>query len=139
MVFSLVICFVSKALFIVLGAVLLFGSREKEKKIKNIVWSVPIPQDLLSRLREFSPVAISRTSGIYLDDVFDILKGSRSRTAPEIIDKLNDTIQKLQKRDEELEREAIKFGFMFKGFEAIERRELEKQNALKKLSDKKDR
>ncbi len=125
-----------KVLLIGLGILFLFGSRDKEKKIENIVWSVPIPPDLLSRLRDFSPVAISKTSGIYLDDVFDILKGSRARTAPEIIEKLTNTIEILQKRDEELEKEAARIGFMIKGFDAIEQRELERHDQPKRLGGK---
>lgn len=118
---------------------MLFGNREKEKKIESIAWSVPIPPELLSRLREFSPVAISRTSGIYLDDIFDILKGSRARTAPEIIEKLNNTIKILQKRDEELEREAAKFAFMIRGLDAIEQGELSRRDQPKRLTDKRGR
>lgn len=119
-----------------LGMLLLFGSKNTKQKIENIVWSVPIPPDLLSRLREFSPVSISKTSGIYLDDIFDILKGSKKRTAPEVIEKLNNTIDILIKKDEELEREAIKIGFMIRGFDAIEQRGHEKHNQPKRLTDK---
>jgi len=129
----------SNVLMIMFMILFLFGSRDKEKKIENIVWSVPIPPDLLSRLRDFSPVAISKTSGIYLDDVFDILKGTRGRTAPEVIEKLNKTIEILQKRDEELEREAAKIGFIIKGFDAIEQREQEKLEAPKKPLGKEDK
>jgi len=129
----------SNCMLIAAGILFIFGSREKERKIQNIVWSTPIPSDLLSRLREFSPAAISRTSGIYLDDVFDILRGTKVRTAPEVIEKLDNTIKILQKRDEELEREAVKIGFMIRGFDAIEQRELEKHDRTKRLSDKEKR
>jgi hypothetical protein len=123
-------------LMVGLGVLLLFGSRDTKRKIENIAWSVPIPSDLLSRLREFSPVAISKTSGIFLDDVFDILKGNRTRTAPEVIEKLNNTIDILIKQDEELEREAAKIGFMIRGFDAIEQREHEKTDQPKRLTGK---
>lgn len=119
-----------------LGMLFLFGNKNTKGKIENITWSVPIPPDLLSRLREFSPVAISKTSGIYLDDVFDILKGSKTRTAPEVIEKLNNTIDILIKKDEELEREAAKIGFMIRGFNAIEQREHEKPHQPKRLTGK---
>jgi hypothetical protein len=123
-------------LIVGLGMLLLFGSRDTKRKIEHIVWSVPIPPDLLSRLREFSPVAISKISGIYLDDVFDILKGNKTRTAPEVIEKLNNTIEVLIKQDEELEREAAKIGFMIRGFDAIEQREHEKTDQPKRLTGK---
>ncbi len=133
------LCTAGKVVVVGLGVLFLFGSRDREKKIENIVWSVPIPPDLLSRLRDFSPVAISKTSGIYLDDVFDILKGTRPRTAPEVIEKLNKTIEILQKRDEELEKEAARIGFMIKGFDAIEQREHEKHDQPKRLAGKEDK
>jgi hypothetical protein len=110
----------------------IFGNREREKKITSISWSVPVPQDLLSQLRQFSPVAISRVSGIYLDDVFDLMKGNRPRTAPEIIEKLEQTLKTLRERDAELEREAAKIGFMIKGLDA-----LDQQDALRKTAPKK--
>jgi hypothetical protein len=129
----------SSCMLIAAGILFIFGSRENRQKIQNIVWSTPIPSDLLSRLREFSPAAISKTSGIYLDDVFDILRGTKARTAPEVIEKLDNTIKILQKRDEELEREAVKIGYMIRGFDAIEQRELEKRNQTKLLADKEKR
>jgi len=105
------------------------------EKIKNISWSVPVPPDLLSQLREFSPVAISRMSGIYLDDVFDILRGERRRTAPELIEKLNNTLVKLRKHDEELEREAAKMAYMIRGMDMIELQEQKKRENVKLLPE----
>ena len=136
MIISPVLYVTGKLLLITVGVLFLFGNRNTEKKIEPIVWSVPIPPTLLSRLREFSPVEISRTSGIYLDDVFDILKGTRQRTAPEVIDKLNETIKILKKHDEELDREAVKIGFIIRGLDVIEQREIGKQEKPKQLSDK---
>lgn len=109
--------------------VFLFFNRTKNKqdKIKSISWSVPFPPDLLARLREFSPLAISRISGIYLDDVFDILRGERERTSPELIEKLSITVEKLKKHDEELEKQAVKLAFMIRGLDAIEQQELKKK------------
>lgn len=117
----------------------IFGNREREKKITSISWSVPVPQDLLSQLRQFSPVAISRVSGIYLDDVFDLMKGNRPRTAPEIIEKLEQTLKTLKEKDAELEREAAKIGFMIKGLEALDQQEILREDNRKKLvgTDKK--
>lgn len=129
--FSIIV--IIKALVLPVGISMLFGGRDEDKKIKNIAWSVPIPPDLLSRLREFSPVAISKTSGIYLDDIFDIMKGNRTKTAPEVIEKLEDTLKKLRIKDAELEREAVKIGFMIKGLDAIEQRESMKREEQKKL------
>ncbi|PKL60660.1 MAG: hypothetical protein CVV33_01520 [Methanomicrobiales archaeon HGW-Methanomicrobiales-4] len=114
---------------------LFFGIRNKDEKIKNISWSVPVPPDLLSQLREFSPVAISRMSGIYLDDVFDILRGERRRTAPELIEKLNNTLVKLRKHDEELEREAAKMAYMIRGMDMIELQEQKKRENVKLLPE----
>lgn len=110
----------------------IFGNREREKKITSISWSVPVPQDLLSQLRQFSPVAISRVSGIYLDDVFDLMKGNRPRTAPEIIEKLEQTLKTLRERDAELEREAAKIGFMIKGLDALDQQDVLRKTASKK-------
>lgn len=124
-----------KILVLPIAVAMLFGNQEEKKKIKNIQWSVPVPVDLLSRLREFSPVAISKTSGIYLDDVFDIMKGNHTRTAPEVIAKLEDALKKLRIRDAELEVEAAKFGTMIKGFDAIEQRETKKREEQKKLPE----
>ncbi|WP_146201111.1 hypothetical protein [Methanospirillum lacunae] len=126
----------SHVLMVGLGMLYLFGSKDTKRKIEHIAWSVPIPPDLLSRLREFSPVSISKVSGIYLDDVFDILKGNKTKTAPEVIDKLNKTIEILIKQDEELEREAAKIGFMIRGFDAIEQREHEKTDQPKRITGK---
>lgn len=110
-------------LLIPLVIALLFGRSENDCHIQNISWSVPFPPDLLARLREFSPLSISRTSGICLDDVFDILNGNKDRTAPEVIDKLTETVRTLKKRDEELDREAARMAYMLRGFEALENRE----------------
>ena len=129
--FSIIV--IIKVLVLPVGISMLFGGRDEDKKIKNISWSVPIPPELLSRLREFSPVAISKTSGIYLDDIFDIMKGNRTKTAPEVIEKLEDTLKKLRIKDAELEREAAKIGFMIKGLDAIEQRESMKREEQKKL------
>ena len=123
----------TKLLVIPLAIILFFGIRDKEEKIHSISWSVPVPPDLLSQLREFSPVAISRTSGIYLDDVFDFLKGERSRTSPEVIKKFEITLEKLRKHDEELEREAAKMAYMIRGLDAIEQREQAKLELEKRL------
>jgi hypothetical protein len=114
-------------LFTLIAPLFLIKSRKDQNKIKNIAWSVPFPPDLLARLREFSPLSISRTSGIYLDEVFDILRGERDRTSPELIDKLNETIKKLQKHDAELEQQAAKLAFMIKGLDAIEQQEQKKK------------
>jgi len=135
MILAIILLPVCKFLLIPVGITLIFGLGEKEEKIKPIAWSVPIPPNLLSRLRDFSPLSISRTSGIYLDDVFDILNGSKSRTAPEVIEKLQKTIQILQNRDRELDREAAKMAYVIKGFEALEQKEKEKPKEQKLLSD----
>lgn len=124
-------------LFLVpVSIVLLFGLGEKEDKIKNIPWSVPIPPDLLARLRDFSPLSISRTSGIYLDDVFDILNGTKERTAPEVIEKLIGTIEKLQNRDKQLDKEAAKMAYLIRGFEALEQKEKEKPKGTLSLPER---
>ena len=115
----------------------LFKLTSREKKIEPISWSVPIPPDLLARLREFSPLSISRTSGMYLDDVFDILKGERPRTAPEVINKLEDTIKKLQKHDEELDKQAAKLAYMMRGLDVIEEKTQKKISDLKSLPEPK--
>ena len=130
-------CIIGFARFalIPLACMLFFGIRNKDEKIKNISWSVPVPPDLLSQLREFSPVAISRMSGIYLDDVFDILRGERRRTAPELIEKLNNTLVKLRKHDEELEREAAKMAYMIRGMDMIELQEQKKRENVKLLPE----
>ena len=135
MFFPIILLNIFKFLVIPIGITLIFGLGEKEEKIKPIAWSVPIPANLISRLRDFSPLSISRTSGIYLDDVFDILNGSKSRTAPEVIEKLQDTIRILEKRDMELDREAAKMAYVIKGFEALEQKEKEKPKEQKLLSD----
>lgn len=122
-IFQSLLCF----LFLPIVGSFLIKPNKKNEKIKNISWSVPFPPDLLGRLREFSPLAISRTSGIYLDDVFDILRGDRERTTPELIEKLNETIKKLQKHDAELEQQAAKLAFMMKGLDAIEQQEQKKK------------
>jgi len=127
-------CFI----FIQLCIIFIFGFGEKDEKIKNISWSVPIPPDLLSRLRDFSPLSISRTSGIYLDDVFDILNGTKERTAPEVIEKLYNAMEKLQERDMQLDREAARMAYMIRGFEALEQKDLEKEKpALPEKAQKK--
>ena len=128
---------VSRLVLIPVACMFFLWAGKKDEKIKNISWSVPIPQDLLSQLREFSPVAISRTSGIYLDDVFDLLKGERSRTSPELIEKLTDTVSKLRKHDEELEREAAKMAYMIRGMDALEQRELKRRDNEKALPEPK--
>lgn len=125
----------TKLLLISLGVFLLFGIKKKEEKITSISWSVPVPPSLLAQLREFSPLTISRTSGMYLDDVFDLLKGERERTSPEVIEKLRDTLQKLRKHDEELEREAAKLAYMMRGLDAIEQREIKKRESEKSLPE----
>ncbi|HWQ66650.1 MAG TPA: hypothetical protein VN372_07250 [Methanospirillum sp.] len=110
-----------------------FGRKKEErKKIEKLEWSVPIPPDLLGQLREFSPLSISRTSGIYLDDVFDILKGNRSRSSPELVEKLQETVEKLLIAEEALNREAAKIGFMIKGFDMIDQIEHKKIDEPKK-------
>jgi hypothetical protein len=123
-------------LLIPLSIVFIFGLGEKDDKIKTIAWSVPIPQDLLAGLRDFSPLSISRVSGIYLDDVFDILNGTKERTAPEIIDKLYDTLEKLQQRDMQLDKEAARMAYLIRGFEALEQKEREKTKVQGALPEK---
>ncbi len=124
------------SVFIHLCILLIFGFGEKDERIKNISWSVPIPPDLLSRLRDFSPLSISRTSGIYLDDVFDILNGTKDRTAPEVIEKLYDTMEKLQERDMQLDKEAARMAYMIRGFEALEQKDQEKEKEKPALPEK---
>jgi hypothetical protein len=128
---------ISTFVLIPIAGILLFGLGKQNEKITKISWSAPIPPELLSQLREFSPVAISRTSGIYLDDVFDLLKGERERTSPEVIEKLHDTLTKLRKHDEELEREAAKMAYMIRGMDALEQREQKKRENEKLLPDPK--
>ena len=112
----------------------LFQSRDKKQEPCKISWSVPFPPDLLARLREFSAVSISRESGMYLDDVFDILKGTRMRTSPEVVEMLENVLKKLEEDDRRLDREAAKMSYMIKGFEVLEQRKL--KNQLNRLPDK---
>ncbi len=111
----------------------LFKSHKEDKSQGKISWSVPFPPDLLARLRGFSAVSISRASGMYLDDVFDILKGTRTKTSPEVIEMLEKVLKKLEEDDERLEREAAKINFMIRGFEVIEQKNQKKQ--MNRLSD----
>lgn len=111
----------------------LFKSQEEDKCQGKISWSVPFPPDLLARLRGFSAVSISRASGMYLDDVFEILKGTRTKTSPEVIEMLEKVLKKLEEDDERLEREAAKINFMIRGFEVIEQKNQKKQ--MNRLSD----
>lgn len=103
----------------------LFGNHQEKQKLK-ISWAEPIPPELLARLRGFSAVSISRASGMYLDDVFDILKGSRQRTSPEVIELLENVLKKLEDDDQRLDCEAAKISFMIRGFEALEQKERKK-------------
>ena len=112
----------------------LFQSRVKKQEPCKISWSVPFPPDLLARLRDFSAVSISRESGMYLDDVFDILKGTRMRTSPEVVEMLENVLKKLEEDDRRLDREAAKIGYMIKGFEVLEQKKL--KNQLNRLPDK---
>ncbi len=97
--------------------------REHEK----ISWMVPIPTDLLQRLRGFSPVAVAKATGMNLDDVFDLLKGNKTRTAPEIVEILECALKKLEDDDERMEKEAAKICFMIRGLDSIEKKEKHKQ------------
>lgn len=103
------------------------GKKTDNKQIKKISWSVPLPPELLARLRGFSAVSIARASGMYLDDVFDILKGSRERTSPEVVELLEKVLKQLEDEDERLEREAAKINFMIKGFDALEQKNQKKR------------
>lgn len=114
----------------------LFKSHDKQQDLCKISWSVPFPPDLLARLREFSAVSISRASGMYLEDVFDILKGTRTRTSPEVIEMLENVLKKLEDDDRRLEKEAAKIGYMIKGFEILEQKKLKEQ--LNRLADQDD-
>ena len=108
-----------------LFSLLFFGIKKKpsDEKKEPFIWSVPIPPNLLARLRGFSPVAVSRATGMHLDDVFDILKGSKARTSPEVIELLQKAVKKLEDDDIRLEKEAAKISFMIRGLEAIEQKE----------------
>lgn len=117
----------------------LFKSREEKKGLGKITWSVPFPPDLLARLRGFSPVSISKASGMYLDDVFDILKGTRQKTSPEVIELLENVLKKLEEEDLKLEREAVKINFLIKGFDVLEKKDQKKQlNRLPEYREKND-
>jgi len=102
----------------------MFGIIKKtdNRQVNKISWSVPLPPELLARLRGFSAVSIARASGMYLDDVFDFLKGSRERTSPEVVELLQKVLKQLEDEDERLEREAAKIGFMIKGFNTLEQK-----------------
>jgi hypothetical protein len=102
----------------------MFGMKKKpcKKDFYELPWSVPIPPDLLARLRGFSPVLISKKSCMYLDDVFDILKGNRQKTSPEVIELLENVLKQLEADDERLEAEAMKMNFMIRGFERLEQK-----------------
>jgi len=71
---------------------------------------------------------------MYLDDVFDILKGTRMRTSPEVVEMLENVLKKLEEDDRRLDREAAKIGYMIKGFEVLEQKKL--KNQLNRLPDK---
>ena len=105
----------------------IFKLRYNNKNLGKISWSVPFPPDLLARLRGFSPVSISKASGMYLEDVFDILKGSRQKTSPEVIELLERVLKELEEEDLRLEREAAKINFMIKGFDVLEQKGRKKQ------------
>mgnify|MGYP003746386249 CR=1 FL=1 len=105
----------------------LFKSPDEKQTCEKISWAVPFPPELLARLRGFSAVSISRASGMYLDDVFDILKGTRTRTSPEVIELLEKVLQKLEEDDQRLEKEAAKIKFMIQGFDALEKKSQKKQ------------
>lgn len=104
-----------------------FGKKTDNNQIKKISWSVPFPPELLARLRGFSAVSIARASGMYLDDVFDILKGSRERTSPEVVELLEKVLKQLEDDDERLEREAAKINFLIKGFDTLEQKNQKKR------------
>lgn len=114
----------------------LFNSRDDKKPLGKISWSVPFPPNLLARLRGFSAVSIAKASGMYLDDVFDILKGTRQRTSPEVIELLENVLKKLEDEDQRIEREAAKINFMIKGFDIIEQKTQKKQ--LNRLPEPRD-
>ncbi len=105
----------------------LFRSHDDKQNVEKISWSVPFPPDLLARLRGFSAVSISKASGMYLEDVFEILKGSRSRTSPEVIEMLENVLKKLEEDDQRLEKEAAKINFMIKGFDVLEQKKQKRQ------------
>jgi len=102
----------------------MFGTKKKpcKKDFTELSWSVPIPQELLARLRGYSPVLISKKSCMYLDDVFDILKGNRLKTSPEVIELLEKVLKQLEEDDKRLEAEATKMKFLIRGFETIEQK-----------------
>ncbi|NLV25688.1 MAG: hypothetical protein GXY48_00735 [Methanomicrobiales archaeon] len=112
----------------------LFKNSDEKNTIGKIAWSVPFPPDLLARLRGFSAVSIAKASGMYLDDVFDILKGSRKKTSPEVIEMLENVLRKLEEEDQRLEHEAAKIKFMIQGFEALEQKDI--KNRLNRLPEK---
>ena len=114
----------------------LFKIRDDKQNLNKISWSVPFPPDLLARLRGYSAVSIAKVSGMYLDDVFDIMKGSRLKTSPEVIELLEKTLKKLEDEDQRLEREAAKINFMIKGFDVLEQKKRKYQ--LNRLPDSDD-
>lgn len=111
----------------------LFNDRNEKQNPGKISWSVPFPPELLARLRGYSAVSISRASEMYLDDVFEILKGSRGRTSPEVIEHLEKVLKKLEEDDQRLEREAAKISCMIKGFDVLEQKSI--KNRLNRLPD----
>ena len=113
----------------------IFRKRDGRKDLGKISWSVPFPPDLLARLRGFSPVLISKASGMYLEDVFDILKGSRQKTSPDVIELLEKVLKKLEDEDQRLEREAAKINFLMKGFDVLEQKQKRQLNRLPKSND----
>jgi hypothetical protein len=107
----------------------MFGSKKKsiKKDLYILPWSVPIPPELLARLRGFSPVLISKKSGMYLDDVFDILRGSRMKTSPEMVELLEKVVLELEEDDKRLEAEAAKINFMLRGLNTLEKRDKKRE------------
>ena len=107
----------------------MLGTRKKKGKKEKyeLSWSVPIPPELLARLRGFSPVLISKASGMYLEDVFEILKGTRMKTSPEVIELLYDVLKKLEENDLRLEREAAKMNFMIRGMDTLEQKKQKRE------------
>jgi hypothetical protein len=118
---------------ITVDIMVLFRNKDEKQNLSKISWSVPFPPDLLARLRGFSAVSIAKASGMYLDDVFDILKGTRMRTSPEVIELLQEVLKKLEEEDQRLEREAAKINFMIKGFDVLEQKNTKQR--LNRLSD----
>jgi hypothetical protein len=105
----------------------LFRSSDEKQNLGKISWSVPFPPDLLARLRGFSAVSISKASGMYLEDVFEMLNGTHPRTSPEVIEMLENVLKKLEDDDLRLEKEAAKINFMIKGFDVLEQKKQKRQ------------